>query len=81
MSVDNVPNIVNIGTGIDYTIMDIAQTICKIVEYDGESVWDTSKPNGVMRKVLDVTKLDSLGWKPSVSLEQGILKVINSLEN
>lgn len=81
MSVDDVPNIINIGTGVDHTIMEIAQTICKIVEYDGELVWDTSKPNGVMRKVLDVTKLDSLGWKPSVSLEQGILKVINSLEN
>jgi len=81
MNVDNIPNIINIGIGVDHTIMEIAQTICKIVDYDGELVWDTSKPNGVMRKVLDVTKLDSLGWKPSVSLEQGILKVINSLEN
>ena len=81
MNADDVPNILNIGTGVDHTIMEIAQTICKIVEYDGELVWDTSKPNGVMRKVLDVTKLNSLGWKPSVSLEQGILKVINSLEN
>lgn len=81
MNIDNDSNIINIGTGIDYTIMEIAETICKIVDYDGELVWDTSKPNGVMKKVLDVTKLNSLGWKPSVSLEQGILKVINSLEN
>lgn len=81
MNSNNGSNIINIGTGVDHTIMEIAQTICTIVEYDGELVWDTSKPNGVMRKVLDVTKLDSLGWKPSVSLEQGILKVINSLEN
>ena len=81
MNSDDNFDIINIGTGVDYTIMEIAQTICKIVEYDGELIWDTSKPNGVIRKVLDVTKLDSLGWKPSVTLEQGILKVINSLEN
>jgi GDP-L-fucose synthase len=81
MNSDDNFDIINIGTGVDHTIMEIAQTICKIVEYDGELVWDTSKPNGVMRKVLDVTKLDSLDWKPSITLEQGILKVINSLEN
>ena len=81
MNTDYFSNIINIGTGVDYTIMDTAQTICKIVKYEGELIWDTTKPNGVMRKIVDVTKLNDLGWRSSVSLEQGILKVINSLEN
>lgn len=72
---------INIGTGIDYEIKEIADIICDVVEYKGELVWDTSKPNGTMRKVLDVDKLLSFGWKPSVSLEEGIKKVIESLEN
>lgn len=72
--------VINIGTGIDYRIIDIANIICDLVKYDGELVWDTSKPNGMMRKVLDVSKLNSLGWKPKVSLEGGILEVISFLE-
>lgn len=71
---------INIGTGIDYEIIQIANTICDVVGYNGTLDWDTSKPNGTMRKVLDVTKLTNLGWKPSTSLEDGIKKVINSLE-
>jgi len=74
------PEMINIGTGIDYEIIQIANTICDVVGYNGTLDWDTSKPNGTMRKVLDVTKLTNLGWKPSTSLEDGIKKVINSLE-
>lgn len=80
MTISDPPSIVNIGTGVDHSIMDIAKMISSLVEYDGELIWDTSKPNGVMRKVLDVSKLNLLGWKPSITLEQGILKVIESLE-
>jgi GDP-L-fucose synthase len=72
---------INIGTGIDYQIIQIANTICDVVGYNGTLEWDTSKPNGTMRKVLDVTKLTNLGWKPSILLKDGIKKVINSLEN
>lgn len=72
---------VNVGTGVDYKIIDIAEMICEVVGYNGELLWDTSKPNGTMRKLLSVDKLFSYGWKPSVSIKDGILKVITSLEN
>lgn len=72
---------INIGTGIDYQIIDLANMISEIVGYEGKLLWDVTKPNGTMRKVLDVSKLYSLGWNPSISIEEGISKVINSLEN
>lgn len=75
------PGMINIGTGIDYEIKEIANIICKVVGYTGNLFWDTSKPNGTMRKVLDVSKLFSSQWRPSVSLEEGIRRVVNSLEN
>jgi GDP-L-fucose synthase len=71
---------INIGTGIDYEIKEIANIICDIVGYKGNLFWDTSKPNGTMRKVLDVNKLFTFGWKPSISLEEGIKRVVESLE-
>lgn len=64
----------NIGTGKDITIKDLALTIKKITGYEGEIVWDTSKPNGTPRKLLDVSKIATLGWRYSVDLEQGIAK-------
>jgi GDP-L-fucose synthase len=63
---------INIGTGEDITIADLAEMVRQIVGYEGESVWDTSKPDGTPRKRLDVTRIRSLGWKPKISLEQGI---------
>jgi len=66
------PEIVNVGTGIDVTIRELAEMIARVTGYDGEIVFDTSKPDGTPRKLLDVSKLTALGWKASVSLEQGI---------
>jgi len=66
--------IVNIGTGEDVTIQELAQTISKVVGYDGEIVNDTSKPDGTPRKLLDVSKLHSLGWQHKISLKNGIKK-------
>jgi GDP-L-fucose synthase len=66
--------IVNIGTGEDVTIQELAQTISKVVGYDGEIVNDTSKPDGTPRKLLDVSKLHSLGWQHKIFLENGIKK-------
>jgi GDP-L-fucose synthase len=63
---------INIGTGEDITIRDLAELIRKIVGYEGEIVWNSSKPDGTPRKRLDVTKIRALGWKPKISLEQGI---------
>jgi len=67
-------DIINVGTGKDITIKDLAETIADVVGFKGEIVWDTSKPNGTPRKVLNVDKIKSLGWKPKVSLREGIQK-------
>ena len=66
------PEPINIGTGEDVTIKQLAETIAKIVGYDQLINWDTSKPNGTPRKVLNVDKIKTLGWEPKISLEEGI---------
>ena len=68
----NDPEIINIGTGSDITIKELTEIIAKIIDYRGEIVWDTSKPNGTPRKVMNVDKLKSLGWSPKVGIRQGI---------
>ena len=67
-------DIINVGTGKDITIKDLAETIADVVGFKGEIEWDTSKPNGTPRKVLNVDKIESLGWEPKVSLCEGIKK-------
>ena len=64
--------IINIGTGVDITIKDLSSLISKIVDFKGEVLWDDSKPNGTPRKLLDSTRINDLGWKPKISLEEGI---------
>lgn len=66
------PEIVNVGVGEDVSIRDLAELICEVVGYDGELTWDTSKPDGTPRKLLDVSRLHSLGWKAQIPLRQGI---------
>lgn len=70
----NEPEIINIGTGEDITIKELADLIRSIVKFDGEIIWDTTKPDGTPRKLLDVSKLNSLGWKSCLSLKEGIEK-------
>ena len=70
----NDSEIINVGTGEDVTIKELATIIKEVVGYDGELVWDTSKPDGTPRKLLDVTKLNNVGWKHSTQLENGIQK-------
>jgi len=65
---------VNIGTGEDMTIKKIANLVADVVGYNGPIHWDTSKPNGMPRKLLDVYRISTLGWKPQVSLREGIEK-------
>ncbi len=62
----------NVGTGEDISIRELAELICDVVGYEGDVVFDTSMPDGTPRKLLDVTRLKELGWKPSLSLRQGI---------
>ena len=66
------PETLNVGTGEDVTIRELAYTMAKVVGYKGEIVFDASKPDGTPRKVLDVTKMKSLGWEPRISLEIGL---------
>jgi GDP-L-fucose synthase len=66
------PEIVNIGCGEDVTIREVAEQVCEAVGFKGELVFDTSKPDGTPRKLLDMTKLFGLGWRPKISLPDGI---------
>ena len=65
-------DIINIGTGEDVTIKELAETVAKVVDFRRTIEWDTSKPNGTPRKVLNVDKVKSLGWEPKISLKDGI---------
>jgi GDP-L-fucose synthase len=64
--------LVNIGTGVDVSILELAQLVKSIVGFEGEIKWDTSKPDGTPRKLMDVTKLHALGWSHSIELAKGI---------
>ena len=66
------PEIINVGCGEDISIRELAELICNIVGFDGELAWDGTKPDGTPRKLLDVTKLRALGWKPAIPLQDGI---------
>src|SRR5213595_3402906 len=66
--------IVNVGYGEDISIRELAELICEVLGFDGELAWDTSKPDGTPRKLLDVSKLRALGWKPAISLRDGIAR-------
>ena len=70
----NDPEPINVGTGEDISIKDLANMISNMLDYSGDIIWDTTKPNGTPRKVLNVDKIKSLGWDPKISLEEGIEK-------
>ena len=71
------PDPINIGIGRDRSIREISDLIAQIVGYDGSVEWDTSKPDGTPRKVLDVGRLRALGWNPTISLEDGLRSTIS----
>ncbi|MGY4783672.1 GDP-L-fucose synthase family protein [Rhodococcus opacus] len=70
------PDQINVGTGEDSTIKEIAQIVAEEVGYGGRIEWDTSKPDGTARKLLDVTKLRNSGWEPKIGLREGIASTI-----
>jgi GDP-L-fucose synthase len=74
----DIGEIINIGIGKDVTIKELAELIKSIVGFEGELKWDTDKPDGTPRKLLDVSRLKSLGWEPRYSLEEGIRKTYQS---
>lgn len=72
----NSSEIINVGTGVDLSIRDLAYLIRKEVGYEGEIIFDSSYPDGTPKKQLDTSKINSLGWFPKISLEEGIRKVV-----
>jgi GDP-L-fucose synthase len=66
------PEIVNVGCGEDLSIRELAELICDVVGFKGDLAWDSTKPDGTPRKLLDVTKLNKLGWQPTIPLRDGI---------
>jgi GDP-L-fucose synthase len=70
----------NIGTGEDLSIKELASKVSKLSGFTGQTKWDTSKPEGTPRKVLDVSRLKALGWQPKVSLDDGIKETIQYFE-
>jgi GDP-L-fucose synthase len=64
--------LVNVGSGSDLTIAELARKVCAVLGFHGEIVFDTTKPDGTPRKLMDSSKLLSFGWRPKVSLEEGI---------
>lgn len=70
----------NIGSGFDVSIFELAQMIAEIIGFDGSILWDTSKPDGTPRKLLDISRISALGWRPEVDLRDGIMDTLSWFE-
>jgi len=70
----------NVGTGQDLSINELATKVSQLAGFEGQTKWDSRKPDGTLRKVLDVSRLKALGWEPKVSLEKGIMETIRYFE-
>lgn len=77
----NEEGLVNIGVGEDISIADLARLIQQIVGFEGKLVFDSSKPDGTFRKLMDVSKLNKLGWKARTGLEEGIIDVYKQVKD
>jgi len=76
----NEPTLINIGSGVDVTIRELAELIKGIANYNGELKWNTDKPDGTLRKLMDVSKLNSFGWKYKIELEEGLRRTYKEYE-
>jgi GDP-L-fucose synthase len=72
MNTYNDNEVINVGVGKDVSIKELVGHIVDVIEYEGEIKWDTSKPEGMRQRLLDITKLEKLGWKPATSIDQGL---------
>ena len=68
---------INVGTGKELTIRELSELVVKAVGFEGEVAFDASKPDGTMRKLIDVSKLHSLGWTHKVEIDEGVAKLFN----
>ena len=73
-------NYLNVGTGIDISVRELAKKIAEIVKFDGEIFWDKTMPDGTPRKVLDISRLKKLGWESKIDLTSGLENTINALD-
>ena len=65
---------INVGTGVDITIRELAETMADVVGYQGEIVFDTTKPDGSPRKLIDISRLTAMGWQSSIGLKEGLIE-------
>jgi GDP-L-fucose synthase len=75
---DNPPDLINIGTGSDVTIKELTELVAQVTGFKGRIIWDSTKPDGTPRKLMDVSRLSALGWKARVGLREGIEKTYAS---
>lgn len=75
---DNPPDLVNVGCGTDVTIRELVELVAEIVGYQGKIVWDSTKPDGTPRKLLDTSRINQLGWRPRISLRDGLTQTYQS---
>lgn len=78
LQLEDPPDLVNVGCGSDVTIRELVEMVAEVVGYKGKIVWDKSKPDGTPRKLLDTTRLNQLGWKPQISLKDGLAQTYAS---
>ncbi|MEO7597691.1 MAG: GDP-L-fucose synthase [Opitutus sp.] len=78
LRLDNPPDWINVGTGTDVTIKELTETIAAVTGYNGRIVWDSSKPDGTPRKLMDVSRLTQLGWKAKLGLRDGVARTYES---
>lgn len=74
-------SMINVGTGIDVSIKELAVLIKKITDFNGEIIWNTAKPDGTPRKLMEVSKIKKMGWRHSIELEKGLQLVYNEISN
>ena len=71
----------NAGTGVDLSIRELAYKVANVVGYKGQILWDSDKPDGTPRKLLNITKINSLGWSPKIDLDSGIVSTVYHYSN
>jgi GDP-L-fucose synthase len=72
LRLEDPPDLVNVGFGTDITIRELVELVAEIVGYTGQIVWDASKPDGTPRKLLDTSRINELGWQPTIPLREGL---------
>jgi GDP-L-fucose synthase len=78
LTLENPPDWINVGTGTDVTIRELTETVATVTGFTGKIVWDASKPDGTPRKLMDVSRLASLGWRARIALTDGVAKTYAS---